>query len=84
MIAQLLYDFSICAERRLASRPRRSEIQTISGASSSSCVVELENAKAAAGSIPVHSPTKYVVEKDFVSITSSLFSSRLCEKEAIR
>ena len=51
-------------------------MQTISGASWSSWAVEVAAAEAAAGSMPVHSPTKYVEAEDFVSITlfNELFS----------
>ena len=65
-VAQLSCDISICAERRHASRPRRNEMQTISGASWRSWAVEFATAKAAAGSIPVHSPTKNVEAEGFV------------------
>ena len=83
IVAQLSRDFSICSDRRPASRPRRSETRTISGARLSSWLVVFETAMAAAGSIPVHNPTKYVVDEGFASKAESSFSPRLYWKSRI-
>ena len=76
-VAQLSLDSSIWAERRRAAIPKRKAIRTISGASLSSWLVDLVTATAAAGSIPVHSPTKYVLDEDLVSKMDLSLSSPL-------
>ena len=75
--AQLSLDLSIWRARRRTSIPKRKATRTISGASLRSWLVDVVTASAAAGSIPVHSPTKYVFDNELPSKIASLLSSRL-------